>query len=150
MRIGLITKLCIPVLLFVVSVGLVAAIQPQPNDEAEIRQVLAEQTEAWNSGNIGQFMKGYWQSDSLQFIGKSGLKYGYETTLENYRKAYPDKAAMGSLHFDLLQMKRLSPEYYFVTGKWSLQRTAGDLLGYFTLIFKKINNKWLIVSDHTS
>ena len=95
-------------------------------------------------------MYGYWQSDSLLFIGKSGPKYGYATTLNNYKKGYPDTASMGKLHFDLLQLKRLSPVYYFVVGKWSLQRTAGDLQGYFTLLFRKIKNRWVIMADHSS
>jgi ketosteroid isomerase-like protein len=122
----------------------------QTSDEKAIRQVIRMQSEAWNKGSIEEYMKGYWQSDSLTFIGKSGPKYGYKTTLENYRKGYPDTAAMGKLKLDLLQMKKLSGEYYYVTGKWNLQRSIGDLQGYFTLLFKKIRNKWVIISDHSS
>ena len=95
-------------------------------------------------------MQGYRQSDSLVFTGKKGVKYGYKTMLENYKTNYPDTAAMGKLQFDLLQLKKLSPEYYYVIGKFHLRRTAGDLEGYFTLLFQKIENKWFIISDHTS
>lgn len=119
-------------------------------DEQAIQQVLEKQIKGWNSGNIEEYMKGYWQSDSLMFIGKNGPKWGYKTTLENYKKGYPDTAAMGKLRFDLLQLKKLSPEYYYVTGKWALKRSKGDLEGYFTLLFKKIKNSWVIVSDHSS
>lgn len=122
----------------------------QEVDETAIRQVLDKQTQSWNSGNIGEFMKSYWQSDSLVFIGKSGPTYGYTSTLENYKKRYPDTAAMGKLQFDVLQIKRLSPAYYYVTAKWNLKRSIGDLQGYFTLLFKKINRHWVIISDHTS
>jgi ketosteroid isomerase-like protein len=31
-----------------------------------------------------------------------------------------------------------------------LKRTIEDSYGHFTLIWKKINDKWLIISDHTS
>ncbi|GEO12016.1 YybH family protein [Segetibacter aerophilus] len=119
-------------------------------DEQAIQQVLEKQIKGWNSGNIEEYMKGYWQSDSLMFIGKNGPKWGYKTTLENYKKGYPDTAAMGKLRFDLLQLKKLSPEYYYVTGKWALKRSIGDLEGYFTLLFRKIKNGWVIVSDHSS
>jgi ketosteroid isomerase-like protein len=84
------------------------------------------------------------------FIGKSGIIYGWQKTLDNYKKGYPDKKAMGKLNFTLLEMKALSPEYYFVIGKWHLQRTIGDLQGIFTLLFKKINGEWLIIADHSS
>lgn len=108
------------------------------------------QTIAWNSGNIENFMHGYWQNDSLMFIGKSGVTYGWQKTLDNYKKGYPDTAAMGNLDFIILQVKKLSEDYSFVIGKWHLARTIGDLSGHFTLLFKKIKNNWVIVSDHSS
>jgi ketosteroid isomerase-like protein len=122
----------------------------QSKDEVAIRQVLSEQSKAWNKGDIDSYMKGYWNSDSLVFIGKSGPKYGYRTTFENYKKSYPDTSSMGKLRFNLLQVKPLSSIYYSVIGEWHLQRTIGDLQGYFTLLFKKINNKWVIIMDHSS
>lgn len=127
-----------------------AKLQAQNTDEVAVRQLLDNQSKAWSKGNIEEFMQGYWQSDSLVFTGKNGLKYGYKTMLGNYRKNYPDTAAMGKLRFDLLQLKKLSFEYYFVIGKWHLQRSIGNLQGHFTLLFKKIRNRWLIISDHTS
>lgn len=122
----------------------------QSNDEAAIRKLLANQTRAWNEGNIAGFMKGYWESDSLVFIGKNGAKYGYSTTLANYKKSYPDTAAMGKLTFELMRVKKLSPNYFFVIGKWHLQRTIGDLQGSFTLLFQKIKGEWVIIADHSS
>jgi len=122
----------------------------QNKDEQAIKDLLAEQSKAWNKGNIEDFMKGYWESDSLLFIGKSGPKYGYQTTLENYKKSYPDATAMGNLKFDILQVKRLSVIYFFVVGKWHLERTIGNLEGHFTLLVKKVKNKWVIVADHSS
>lgn len=122
----------------------------QSSDEKYIRQLLKEQTESWNNNDLDGFMKGYWNNDSLLFVGKSGPNYGYQTTLSNYKKNYPDAAAMGTLRFDILQMKRLSVMYYFVLGKFYLDRTIGDAQGHFTLLFKKIKGKWVIVSDHSS
>jgi ketosteroid isomerase-like protein len=122
----------------------------QSIDEIAVRQVLKAQCMAWNKGDIDSYMKGYWNNDSLVFIGKNGPRYGYKTTVENYKKSYPDTAAMGKLTFDLLKLKQLSPRYYSVMGKWYLKRTVGDVAGYFTLLFKKINNKWFIIMDHSS
>jgi|SRR5688572_26511329 ketosteroid isomerase-like protein len=122
----------------------------QSKDESTIRNILNEQTTAWNRGDLEAFMKGYWDNDSLQFIGKSGVTYGWKNTLNNYKKGYPDTAAMGKLSFDILLVKRLSNDYYHVVGKWYLHRSIGDLNGHYTLLFRKIEGKWVIVADHSS
>ncbi len=122
----------------------------QSKDELAVRNLLAEQTREWNNGNIPAFMNTYWKSDSLMFIGKNGVTYGWQNTLDNYKKGYPDKAAMGTLNFELLEVKRLSVMYFFVVGKWHLTRSIGDVGGSFTLLFRKIKNQWFIVADHSS
>lgn len=118
--------------------------------EAEIRTLLQKQTEAWNRGDLEGFMEGYWKNDSLMFIGKSGITYGWQQTLDNYKKGYPDKTAMGHLTFTLIEMKSLSKKYFSVVGKWHLKRTIGDIGGHYTLLMKKIKGKWVVVSDHSS
>lgn len=120
------------------------------NEEQEIKNVLGNQQAAWNKGDIESFMDGYWQSDSLMFVSKSGITYGWQNTLNNYKTGYPDAASMGLLDFDIQQVNRLSDSYYFIVGKWHLTRHIGDLGGHFTLLFKKVDGKWVIISDHTS
>lgn len=119
-------------------------------DEAAIRQLLATQTTAWNRGDVEAFMQTYWKSDSLIFIGKSGVTRGWLQTLNNYKKGYPDKEAMGQLSFDIIEVRPLSSPYYFVVGKWMLQRNAGNLSGHYTLLMQKIKGEWKIVADHSS
>jgi len=122
----------------------------QSKDDKLILDVMNAQTAAWNEGNIDKYMETYWNNDSLMFIGKKGPTYGWTKTKENYKKGYPDTASMGKLHFEIISMKRLSVMYYSVVGKWYLQRSIGDIGGAFTLIFKKIKKKWVIVQDHSS
>lgn len=122
----------------------------QHKDEQTIRNLLARQTRDWNNGNIDAFMNGYWKSDSLLFVGSNGPNYGYRTTLQNYKKRYPDTTVMGKLNFDILKVQALSPDCYFVLGKWMLTRTIGNLSGHYTLVLKKIKSEWVIVSDHSS
>ncbi|MFN5136025.1 MAG: YybH family protein [Chitinophagaceae bacterium] len=123
----------------------------QNKDEQQILSILDAQSKAWNTGNIDQFMKGYWQSDSLMFIGSSGITYGYDATLKNYYKRYPDRDAMGQLTFNILKLNRISNDSYFVIGKWFLKREKnGDIGGHFTLLWKKIKGEWVIVADHSS
>ena len=136
------------ILLLAVATG--TGLRAQSVDEIAIISVLDQQMTSWNQGNLEKFMEGYWKSDSLTFIGKSGATYGYDSTLSRYKTYYPDTAAMGRLTFAILHVKQLSPTYYFVIGKYHLKRTKGDLAGHYTLLFRKINGKWKIVSDHSS
>ncbi|RYD55326.1 MAG: DUF4440 domain-containing protein [Sphingobacteriales bacterium] len=122
----------------------------QDKQEKAIRQVLANQAAEWNNGDISGYMHGYWNNDSLLFIGRSGPTYGYDATLARYKKSYSDTAQMGKLHFDILQVKKLSKNYRFVVGKWTLTRSVGNIGGSFTLLFRKIDGNWVIVADHSS
>lgn len=122
----------------------------QTKDANKILQIMSAQEKAWNEGDIEQFMKGYWENDSLVFVGKSGLTYGYNNTLANYKKGYPDKTYMGNLKFTILSMQPLGKQFYRVIGKWELTRTVGNLSGHYTLLLQKINGEWKIISDHSS
>ena len=122
----------------------------QTSEEQQIRAVLETQKTAWNRGDIEGFMQTYLHSDSLMFIGKNGIQWGWQKTLENYKKSYPGTDAMGQLNFDLLVVKKLSDQYYYVVGKWMLHRKIGDVSGHFDLLLQKINGRWFIISDHSS
>jgi hypothetical protein len=137
----------LPFCCFLFSVVTVLA---QSADEGAIRKLMDDQSQAWNRGSLDDFMKGYWENDSLEFIGKNGISYGYAQALGNYKKNYDSPDKMGQLSFTLLELKKLSPEYYFITGKWFLKRNAGDVGGIFTLLFRKIGGHWVIIADHTS
>jgi hypothetical protein len=137
-------------LLLSILIGCCLVSPAQKNARQKILTLLDTQTQAWNRGDLEGFMKGYWENDSLRFIGKSGITYGYNNTLNNYKRGYPDTAAMGKLQFTILVVKKLSPRYYEVVGKWYLKRSIGDVSGHYTLLLRKINSKWIIVSDHSS
>ena len=120
-------------------------------DKKQILDILDRQTKAWNEGNVVDFMNGYWESDSLMYIGKSGVTYGYNSTLERYKKNYPDKSTMGKLKFDIIKVDFISREACFIVGKWHLTRPEkGDVGGHYTLLWRKMKGKWVIVSDHSS
>ena len=122
----------------------------RPRDRAAILEVMHLQEYAWNQGDLPGFMHGYWHDDSLRFIGKSGITYGWQPTLDNYVKGYPDKAAMGKLTFTILRVESLGRGRAHVTGRWHLQRAQDAPQGYFTLLWRKIDGRWVIVADHSS
>lgn len=138
------------VLFILIIICFVTKISAQTKEENAIRAMLKNQENAWNEGNLEKFMIGYWVSDSLLFIGKNGPKYGYKTTLANYKKSYADTVQMGKFTSTILSMQKLSPNYYFVVGKWFLKRSIGNVQGHYTLLIKKIKGQWVIVADHSS
>jgi hypothetical protein len=139
MRSILLIIFLIPVLLFA-----------QTKDEKAILDILDAQTKAWNEGNLEKFMIGYWENDSLMYIGKKGVTYGYQSTLNSYKTNYAGRENMGVLTFHILHMKPLGKKHYLVVGKWSLKRTVGDVGGHYTLTFEKQKGKWVVIADHSS
>jgi len=123
---------------------------PSTTASSAIRKLMADQSAAWNRGSLDDFMKGYWNNDSLVFIGQAGPTYGYQQALSNYKKHYDSPDKMGQLTFTLIKIDQLSPDYCFVIGKWALKRNAGDVGGTYTLLFRKIKGSWVIIVDHTS
>lgn len=119
-------------------------------EKYEIMKVLNLQETAWNKGDLEEYMSGYWHSDSLMFVGSKGIQFGWEKTLANYKKSYPDKKAMGELSFEIISLDVLSEESAFMLGKWFLKREIGNLSGHFTLLWKKISGEWKVVIDHSS
>ena len=89
-------------LLFVVLNCKPSSINNYKDSCEEINDLMCEQEESWNKGNIEDFMKKYWKNDSLIFIVKSGINYGWNKTTRNYKKSYPSQNLMGLLHLILL------------------------------------------------
>src|SRR3982751_7123240 len=94
----------------------------QTSDEQAVRAAMDKQVREWNNGNIPAFMETYAKTDSLMFIGSKGITYGWDSTLARYKRNYPDKATMGKLSFELKEVKQLSEKYYYVVGKFNLER----------------------------
>ncbi len=118
------------------------------------RALLETQRLAWNRGDLEGFMSGYWNSDEIRFAGGDTFKYGWQATLESYRKNYPDASAMGSLDFELVETRELTPELVYVFGRWHLSRSKDEPdkspHGLFTLLIERKNGQWFITRDHSS
>lgn len=121
-----------------------------PEDRTAIRAIMDQQVRCWNEGNLACFMEGYWPSDSLMFIGGSGIIYGFDSTLKRYQKTYPDRANMGTLRFEIVSLDFLAEDAGSMVGKYFLTRSVGDANGHFTLLFRKLDGQWYIVQDHSS
>ena len=120
--------------------------------EEGIKHVLVSQVEAWNRGNLQNYMKGYWRSPDLTFFSGATVTKGWEPTLQRYQQRYQGQGKeMGRLEFQDLNIDLLSRRAAVVTGKWQLTMSDGKQPhGLFSLIVKRMQGGWHIVHDHTS
>jgi len=119
-------------------------------DSISISKVLKFQEEAWNAGNINKFMEGYLKSNKIVFTGSNGSIYGWKETKKRYLNKYSNRTLMGNLKFKIINFQKLSKDIIQMQGSFYLKRKINDSKGFFSLIWKKENEKWYIISDHTS
>lgn len=141
---------------FVLAGGLAAASRNEPRDQSQqldraaITGVLTTQQSAWNRGDVGAFLQGYWRSPELTFSGTGGIARGWDAVLARYKEHYPDRSTMGKLDFSGLEFRFLGPDAALVLGQWHLERQRGNVGGVFSLVFERFPEGWRIIHDHTS
>ncbi len=123
---------------------------PDQAAKEEILKSMLKSQDCWNAGDLEGFMHNYWHSDSLKFIGKNGITYGWDATLNRYKASYPDREKQGTLTFDFIHLEKISDDSWFQVGKYTQVRKKDTLSGHFSLLWKKINGQWRIVADHSS
>ncbi|WP_075341212.1 Cif family virulence factor [Tenacibaculum agarivorans] len=135
------------ILLLVIIICSCSKTTSEIQEKKEIIAIMKQQETDWSDNNIEGFMEGYWKSDSLKFYGSSGITYGWQKTLDNYKKSYPTKDHTGTLKFKINSMAKIEHNSYYVMGEYHLTRTKGNADGVFMIIFKKINGEWKIIAD---
>ena len=114
-----------------------------------LTSILEDQVAAWNQGDIDTFMQAYWKSEQLTFSSGGKTQRGWETTRSGYKERYPDQATMGQLTFSDYEVQLLDANAALVLGRWQLERDD-PIGGNFSLVWKKIDEQWFIIHDHTS
>jgi len=128
-----------------------APMPTRPNDQLgdRLHGILAVQQNAWNQGNIRQFMDAYWNDEALTFSSGGKTTRGWQATYERYKSKYPDQAAMGQLTFDALETSQIGEQAALTLGNWKLDKDK-PAHGNFSLVWKRIDGQWKIVHDHSS
>lgn len=111
--------------------------------------ILAVQQNAWNQGDIRQFMDAYWNDEALTFSSGGKTTRSWQATYERYKSRYPDRAAMGQLTFDALETSQIDEHAALTLGNWKLEKDK-PARGNFSLVWKRIDGEWKIVHDHSS
>ena len=144
-------KICLHSLVVLVICGVNAWGSPTVPTE-EIRQVIVKQQNAWNRGDLEEFMAGYWNSLELTFFSGARESKGWQAALDRYKKSYQSAGhEMGKLEFANLRIEMLGPEAAFVRGEFHLTMSDGKTPhGLFTLIFRRFPEGWKIVHDQSA
>jgi ketosteroid isomerase-like protein len=117
-----------------------------------VEDVLSRQCDAWNRGDLDEFMTGYLDSEDTSFTSGGTEVWGYKALRDRYQKKYGDnKQTMGKLKFSDLKTIELGPKNALVIGHWHLDPENPPAIdGVFSLVFARTKEGWKVVHDHTS
>lgn len=115
----------------------------------EIGSAMKKQVDSWNSGELEGFMKYYWHSGVMTFHGGKRRLQGWEELYSMYIETYSGEQR-GVLEFSSLEVEVISPGSAYVLGDWRVELPDTVKRGKFTLIWKKTDEGWRIVHDHSS
>lgn len=118
--------------------------------QVAVKSILRAQQEAWNRADLEAFMEHYWKSDELTFSSGGKTTRGWTDTLARYRERYPGPEKMGRLKLSGLEISSLGDSAALVLGEWSVERDSEPVSGNFSLVVRKLDDRWLIIHDHTS
>lgn len=124
--------------------------EQQTAEAATITALLKAQDAAWNAGDIDGFMNGYWPSEALRFASGGDVVRGYDATLARYKARYPGREGMGELTTADYEIDVVSHDAAIAHGRWNVVTSAGGSTGLYTLVLRKLDGQWLIVSDTTT
>jgi uncharacterized protein (TIGR02246 family) len=117
---------------------------------ADIRKVLDEQATAWNAGDLDGFLTGFWDSPELVFTSGGQVLRGRATLRQRYRQGYWSGGDPGKLSFADVEIHALAPDAAWALGRWELAFPTDSVGGVFSLVFRRFDDGWKVVHDHTS
>ena len=141
------------VLSFVLCLAACRARELHVDDRGAIAAVLAEQAAAWNRGDLEAFMAAYERSEDLVFTSGGEVRRGWQETHDRYVARYGGAGGaseMGTLAFEVLEIRGLGADGAIVLGTWTLTETPKAGTGVFSLGMIRTAGGWRIVHDHTS
>ena len=115
----------------------------------DVKALLDASAQEWSAGDVVAFCAHY--HDDAVFVSPSGLTRGRQAVLDRYQKKYVDKAAMGALSFELLDVLA-GADAASVAMKWKLsypKKTAAEGYSVIGLVKNGLvkSGPWLIKHD---
>jgi uncharacterized protein (TIGR02246 family) len=123
-----------------------ACANPVSPPSREIETILNDQAAAWTRGDLNAFCSVY--ADDATFISPSGITRGRQAVLDRYRRKYVDKAGMGALRLEILEVRASNAREASVVARWTLTwPDKPNASGSTLLVFEKTKDGWRIVQD---
>lgn len=126
----------------------------------EIRKLLDTQAAAWTAGDLDAFCSVY--DEQARFVSPSGLTQGRQEILERYRRRYANRAAMGQLSLEIVELRTVAGLEVSMLGdsrlggihgasvvaRWRLSYPdKEDATGLTLLVLHRQAGGWRIVQD---
>ena len=118
--------------------------------EAAIRKVFEEGCTACNRGDLDGYLATYWDSEKTLWISGGSLARGRGAIVAAYKTRFSKPETMGKLTLPELEIDGLTAADAFAFGRWILIVDGKQGNGFFTVLLRKIEGAWLMVSDHSS
>jgi uncharacterized protein (TIGR02246 family) len=116
-----------------------------PSASQVVLALLERQRQAWNAGDLEGFCAIY--ADDARFISPSGVTQGRAAVLARYQQRYPSKSAMGTLSFDVLEVREAAGAVS-IAARWTLSFPGKPpASGHTLVVFNLLPAGWRLVQD---
>ena len=123
-----------------------------PAPESPVARAIAEQVDAWNSGDLEAALQAYCPSAEISWVNRSGLSHGFEPFARSMREQFgSDRSAMGRFDMDLLESRDLGEAGTMAVVRWSIIRDGTRLMGgVSSQLWAECQGRLRVVFEHAS
>ena len=127
--------------------ALACAHAPKPPAANFFLDMLEQQATDWNLGDLEGFCSIY--AEDAVFLSPSGRTLGRKAIIERYQKKYDTPEKRGELSFKVEHEERLANNNAAsIIVRWQIAYPEKEgVSGWALVVFKKINNQWMIIQD---
>lgn len=144
-------KLYLLLLLMATTILSSAFTLPTGNAVQEVKKALEGQISAWNSGDLETAMTFYWNSPDMLWVSKNGTDKGYQEVYDMFLQDFADRSKMGVYTYEPLHIEQVSEEAVYFVFRWKIVLDGKQLMGgVSSQVWKKLNGRWVITSEHAS
>jgi beta-aspartyl-peptidase (threonine type) len=121
-----------------------------PSDYQQIYGLLITMANRWNAHDLDGFLDVFWNSPDLLIVVEGEQMKGWADFSATYHRGYVNRAGMGSLFPDRIQIQMVTAEVAVALDWWSMQQPSRKVFGTTTATLRKFSDGWKIVVCHTS
>ena len=125
-----------------------------------VQALLDASATHWNAGDLDAFCGDY--AEDALFVSPAGVTRGRQAVLDRYRQKYVDKTGMGTLAFEVIEIRisagmegsvlgsarPAAPQTASVAARWTLRWPGKTATGMTLLVLRpRGGGKWEIVQD---